>query len=90
MSRRTCDASLDLSYAIDLRRAIARFLPHSGLAMMSEGSKLCWVPRWLVICAILMSWDVSPKIIDAFEKARRGVGDMCRAWPPACARCGGR
>lgn len=79
MSRRTCDASLDLSYAMDLRRAIARFLPHSGLALMSEDSKLCWVPRWLVIGAILMSWDVSEKITDAFENARRVVGDMCRA-----------
>jgi hypothetical protein len=78
MSRRTCDAPSE-AYAVDLRAAIGRFLPHSGLALVGTDSKLCWTPRLLVVCAVLMSWDVSALITDAYDGARRVVGDLCRA-----------
>lgn len=77
MSRRTRDAWVQV-YAVDLRKAINLFLPHSGLPLISNDSRLGWTPRLLVICALLMSWDVSELIIDAFEKARKVIGILCR------------
>ncbi len=74
MSRRTSTrprvSSSASSYSVDLSEAIRRFLPHSGLALMADGQKLRWVPRMLVICAILMTWDLADLLGDAFERAR--------------------
>lgn len=78
MSRRTCDAWVEV-YAVDLRKAIGLFLPRSGLPLISSDNRLGWAPRLMVICAVLMSWDVSVLITDAFEKARKVVGLICRA-----------
>ena len=58
------------SYITDLREAIRRFLPRSGLALVVKDDKLRWVPRMLVICAILMTWDLAGMLGDAFERAR--------------------
>jgi hypothetical protein len=74
MSRRTSTcprvSSSASSYSVDLWEAIGRFLPHSGLALVAEDAKLRWVPRMLVICAILMTWDLADLLGDAFERAR--------------------
>src|SRR5215208_411392 len=74
MSRRTSTcprvSSSASSYSVDLWEAIGRFLPHRGLALMADDQKLRWVPRMLVICAILMSWDLADLLGDAFERAR--------------------
>jgi hypothetical protein len=86
MSRRTRDVSSSAaSYSIDLRQAIGEFLPRSGLGLMSGNDKLRWVPRMLVVAAILMTWDGAELIIDRFEAALRAVRSM---WPsrrqPGC------
>lgn len=74
MSRRTSTrprvSSSASSYNLDLSEAIGRFLPHSGLALMADNDKLRWVPRMLVICAILMTWDLADLLGDAFQRAR--------------------
>lgn len=77
MLRRTRDACLEL-YAVDLRKAISLFLPHFSLPLISDDSRLGWTPRLLVTCALLMSWDVSERIKDAFEMARKVIGALCR------------
>jgi len=77
MSRRTRDVSYDpSSYITDLRQAITRYLPRSGLALVSDDRKLRWVPRMLVTCAILTSWDLADLLTDAFERARGVVAAM--------------
>src|SRR2546426_3130380 len=79
MSRRTHDvSSAASSYSIDLRQAINRFLPHSGLNLLSGNSKLRWVPRMLVVTALLMTWDAAETLTDRFDNARRAVAAM---WP---------
>ncbi len=79
MSRRTRDvSSAASSYPIDLRQAISRFLPHSGLNLVSGNGKLRWVPRMLVVAAILMTWDGALAITDRFDAACRVVRAM---WP---------
>jgi DDE family transposase len=57
-------------YSVELREAIRRFLPRSGLALVVKDDKLRWVPRMLVICAILMTWDLAGMLGDAFERTR--------------------
>src|SRR5438552_7858037 len=80
MSRRTSTrphaVSSAPSYSTDLREAIRRFLPHSGLALVVKDDKLRWVPRMLVTCAILVTWDLADLLGDAFERARGVVVKM--------------
>jgi hypothetical protein len=80
MSRRTSTrphaVSSTASYSTDLREAIRQFLPRSGLALVVEDDKLRWVPRMLVICAILVTWDLANLLSDAFERARGVVVEM--------------
>ena len=60
MCRRTRDVSSERSsYTTDLREAISAYLPRSGLALMVDDDKLRWVPRMLVTCAILLTWDAA-------------------------------
>jgi hypothetical protein len=77
MSRRTCDVSSRRScYTTDLRQAIRQYLPRSGLALVVDDQKLRWVPRMLVICAILLTWDLAGLLTDGFERARQVVVGM--------------
>lgn len=80
MSRRTLKRdvpSKGSSYTADLRQAIRQYLPRSGLALVVEGNdKLRWVPRMLVTCAILLTWDASAMLCDAFDRARAAVVKM--------------
>src|SRR5258706_9754391 len=80
MSRRTRDVqSVRPSYeAVDLRQAIAEFLPRSGLGLFDGDGKVRWVPRMLAACAILMTLDAAAAITDRFEAARAAVAAM---WP---------
>jgi hypothetical protein len=77
MSRRTCDVSSNRScYTTDLRQAIRQYLPHSGLPLVVDDDKLRWVPRMLVTCAILLTWDLAGLLTDGFERARAVVVGM--------------
>jgi hypothetical protein len=80
MSRRTSTrpraVSSPSSYSSDLREAIRQFLPRSGLALVVNDQKLRWVPRMLVTCAIVMTWDLADLLSDAFERARGVVVKM--------------
>jgi hypothetical protein len=80
MSRRTYDvASVASSYGpMDLRQALGAFLPRSGLGLVSGGGKLRWVPRMLVVAAILTTFGVAEAITDRFDAAREIVRAM---WP---------
>ena len=65
-----------ISYSTDLREAIREFLPRSGLALVVDDHKLRWVPRMLVTCAILLTWDLAGMLTDAFERSRAVVVKM--------------
>ena len=81
MSRRTYDvASVASSYGpMDLRQALGAFLPRSGLGLVGgDDDKLRWVPRMLVVAAILTTFGVAEAITDRFDAAR----EIVRAtWP---------
>jgi hypothetical protein len=78
MSRRTRDVTFERScYPTDLRQAIGQYLPRSGLALVVvDNDKLRWVPRMLVTCAILLTWDLAELMTDSFARSRAGVVGM--------------
>jgi hypothetical protein len=77
MYRRTRDVSCERScYPTDLRQAIGQYLPRSGLALVVDDDKLRWVPRMLVTCAILLTWDLAELMTDSFAQARAVVVGM--------------
>jgi hypothetical protein len=80
MSRRTRDASsVASSYGpMDLRQALGEFLPRSGLGLVDGGGKIRWVPRMLVVAAILTTWGAAEAITDRFNAACRVVR---ATWP---------
>jgi len=88
MSRRTGDVSSRRScYTTDLRQAIRQYLPRSGLALVVDDQKLRWVPRMLVTCAILLTWDLAELMTDGFARARQVVvGDVPRSRRAAVGR----
>lgn len=59
------------SYQVQLRRAMSRFLPRTGLATLpGADGRLRWTQRLLVVCAVLLSWDPSAALTDRFAAAR--------------------
>lgn len=55
----------------ELLQGIRRFLPKRGLPLQLPGnSKICWTPRLIVICAILMVWSNAQTLKDRFADAR--------------------
>ena len=71
MSRRTRDfSSVASSYkVIELREAVSRFLPRSGLRLLTGNGNLRRVPRMVVFGEILMTLDSADAITDRFHAA---------------------
>ena len=76
MSRRTPGRSTPASYPADLRHAMRRFLPASSLPSLSDDGRIRWVPRMLVIAAILMAWSPALHLVDRFAEAYDAVVAM--------------
>lgn len=49
---------------------LRRYLPKRGLSLCVPDARICWTPRLLVICAILMSFSVADSLKDRFDDAR--------------------
>lgn len=62
-----------VSYYQQLLEAIRQFLPARGLPLQVDRQRLCWVPRMLVIGAILMCWAPGKTLRDRFAKAHDGL-----------------
>ena len=62
-----------LSYPIQLRRAIAEFLPTRGLPLIAPGR---WTDRLLVIVMLLMVWSCASTLKDRFAEARGSLIKM--------------
>jgi hypothetical protein len=62
------------SYPVQVRQAIAEFLPHRGLPLISGKGR--WSDRLLVIVMLVMVWSGLPTLADRFAEARRSVVDM--------------
>jgi hypothetical protein len=58
------------SYHQQLLEAIGQFLPQRGLPLQVDRVRICWVPRMLVIAAVLMVWAPGKSLQDRFAKAR--------------------
>src|SRR5437867_3360268 len=63
----------------ELRAGVSRFLPRAGLPLLSDKASLRWVPRMLVVGAILFAWDASATLGDRFAAARDAVIGMFRS-----------
>ena len=74
--RHDCQGYRKVSYYQQLLAAISQFLPRQGLALQVESQKVCWVPRMLAICAILMCWASGKTLQDRFAKARDSLVGM--------------
>jgi hypothetical protein len=58
-------------YCHELLQGLRQFLPRRGLPLRVPGnSKICWTPRLIVICAILMVWSSAQTLKDRFADAR--------------------
>ena len=58
-------------YGQELLQGLRRFLPKRGLPLCVPGNhKICWTPRLIVICAILMVWSGAQTLKDRFADAR--------------------
>jgi hypothetical protein len=60
-------------YTMDLRRAIARFLPARGLPLLGKGR---WTDRLLVLVMVLMALSCQRTLKDRFVEARQTVVAM--------------
>jgi len=70
MSRHNGKTNASVSYSIQLRRALAEFLPRQGLRLLPNDDKERWTPRYLVITAVLMACLGTDRLIDRFHAAR--------------------
>lgn len=66
-------SSAEECYRLELRDAIARFLPHQGLPLLSGDRRVRFTGRMLAMLAVLMAWSPLPTLIDRFEQARAAV-----------------
>jgi hypothetical protein len=51
-------------------QGIRRFLPKKGLPLQVASRRVCWTPRLLVVCVLLMVWSQSQTLADRFADAR--------------------
>lgn len=63
-------------YQSQLRQAIGKYLPHTGLALTSGDKRVRWTDRMLLIAAVLISWSKRSALADAFDDARQCVVAM--------------
>lgn len=63
-------------YHHDLLQAIGKFLPHRGLPLQVDDARVRWVPRMLVMCALLLGWVGGSNLQECFVAAREVVVSM--------------
>jgi len=76
MSHRTRQPINSRSYPTQLRDAIGKFLPQSGLSLISADQRMRWTDRMLTITAILFAWADQRTLAAAFDFARQFVVRM--------------
>ena len=64
------------AYHPDLLPAIRRFLPRDLSSLPGDDARARWVPRLLVVTALLMAWHAARHLTDRFAAARRVVVAM--------------
>jgi hypothetical protein len=73
MGRSRIDRTTHRAYPIELRQAIADFLPARGLALLGQGR---WTDRLLVMVMLLVVWSGLPTLQERFAEARNAVVAM--------------
>ena len=64
------------SYHTQLREAMRTHLPKRGLPLTSDDQRVRWTPRLLAMAAVLMTWQPSDTLREAFSATREAVVDM--------------
>ena len=77
-TRRTesCLTESESYYPQTLKEAIDRHLPWRLFQPGDAGKALRWCERYLVICALMMSWLMADVLADRFDQARQVVTKM--------------
>lgn len=73
MSRHHGKSNASESYPIQLRRAMTALLPRQGLRLLPLNAKERWVPRYLVITAVMMACLGTDLLVDRFHAARAAL-----------------
>lgn len=68
--QRTGLSACRTDYTQQLHCAIRKFLPARGLPLRSDDGRRRWTDRLLAIMALLMSWQPTNTLLEAFEAAR--------------------
>jgi hypothetical protein len=76
MNRQRSKSTPKRDYQSQLRDAITKHLPHKGLPLVSDDSRVRWSDRMLAIAALLLSWSKQETLIDAFDETRQVVVAM--------------
>lgn len=63
-------------YHNDLVAAIGKCLPQRGLPLLVDDGRVRWVPRMLVIRAVLLGWAAGPNLHECFAAARETLVAM--------------
>lgn len=63
-------------YQKQLRRAMGKYLPRTGLPLQSPDDRVRWTDRLLVIGGMLFAWQGRSTMLDAFESMRQAVVAM--------------
>jgi hypothetical protein len=79
MNRQRSKSKPQRDYQSHLRDAMRKHLPHKGLALTHNDSRVRWSDRMLVIAAILLSWSKVDTLTDAFSQSREAVVAMYRS-----------
>jgi hypothetical protein len=64
-------------YGKELLASITRWFPRLGLPLGTEDQRVCWTPRLLVLCAILMVFSEAQVLKDRFADARLATVQLC-------------
>jgi hypothetical protein len=72
----SCQAKIESCYPQTLKEAINRHLPCRIFQPGDGGKALRWCERYLVLCALMMSWAMADVLADRFDQARRVVTKM--------------
>ena len=76
MNRQRIGKFARAGYQMQLRHAMGKYLPRTGLPLQSQDDRVRWSDRLLAIGGVLFSWQRGSTMADAFESARQAVVRM--------------
>ncbi|MEZ0265204.1 MAG: hypothetical protein ACAI43_10790, partial [Phycisphaerae bacterium] len=62
-----------------MRAGLSRYLPRAGLPVLTGHATMRWVPRPLVVGAVLFAWDAGTTLADRFAAAADALAAMFKS-----------